>query len=145
MRFAHPVPLLLILTLSACGGGWGTELRQDTPLGAATMFRSDAVDAATAQKAFEAMIAANYNFASDLPEQIDRVDGRLTLRLCNDNQDSIAAIEADGEADGAVRYTHGLARHVSQAVGGEPVDVVLCRLTLDQPFYTVRWKSEEPE
>jgi hypothetical protein len=39
-----------------------------------------------------------------------------------------------------VSYMHGLAKQVSTVAGGEPVDVVLCRKTLDDPYYTVVWK-----
>ena len=53
---------------------------------------------------------------------------------------AIDAILANGESEGAVSYMHGLAKQVSTVAGGEPVDVVLCRKTLDDPYYTVVWK-----
>ncbi len=132
---------LLPLLLGACGGSeWGTELSQQTPQCLATIYHSEAVDPALAQQVFQAMIDGQYNFASGLPEQIDRVDGRLTLRLGNDNEESMASVLANGEDDGVVSYMRGLASHVSQAVGGEPVDIVLCRKVLSEPYYTVVWK-----
>lgn len=115
-RFA---PALLLL-LPACGAGesYGTEMVKETPVTTAKMYHTDAVDAALADRVFQAMVDGNYNFASDLPEQLDRVAGRLTLRLCNDNEDSIAAMLADPQ-DGAINYFHGLAGHISRAIGGE--------------------------
>lgn len=133
--------LLPLLLLCACGSKWGTELQRDMHYGSATIFHSEAVDAATASKVFTALTDAQYNFASNLPEQIDRVNGRLTLRLCNDNEDSIAAIVAAGEKEPAIRYFEGLAYEVSKVLGGEPVDIVLCRKSLDEPFFTVVWKE----
>jgi len=103
------------------------------------MFYTENVDPALAQKVFDRMIEANYNFASNLPEQLDRVDGRLVLRLGNDNEDSIADVIANGEESGVTNYMHGLAYFVSEAVGGESVDIILCRKTLDDPYYTVVW------
>lgn len=136
--------LFVVPFLFACSSGseWGTELVRDVHDYQATMYYSDAVDPAVANEVFDAMVEMNYNFRSDLPEQLDRVDGRLTLRLGNDNPDTIAAVIRDGEDEGAVNYMHGLAYVVSQAVGGEPVDVILCRETLDDPYYTVVWTPE---
>ncbi len=147
MRFAFCIVVFLAALLPSCSGGtsWGEEMSLETPVGTATLFRSEEVSVVTAATAFQAMVDANYNFASNLPEQIDRIDGRLTLRLGNDNEDSIASIIADGEDDGAVSYAHGLAGVVSQAVGGEEVDIILCRKKLDDEFYTVKWKAEASE
>lgn len=144
MRFTQLAAASLLCVLVSCSGGsqWGVEMEGTTPAGAATMFHTEAVKPGLAQKIFDAMIGASYNFASNLPEQIDRVNGRLTLRLGNDNQDSIAAILADGESDGAVKYMHGLANMVSQTAGGEAVDIILCRADLSDEFYTVAWPSE---
>lgn len=89
------------------------------------------------------MIEANYNFASNLPEQIDRIDGRLTLRLGNDNEESIAEMIADGEESGVTNYMHGLAYVISQEAGGEPVDIIMCRESLDDSFYTVVWTEDK--
>lgn len=139
MRLRHAFPFLL---LAGCGADHGTELARDMPFGRATIYHTDAVDADTASKVFSAMLDAQYNFASDLPEQIDRANDRLVLRLCNDNEDSIAAIVAAGDKEPAIRYFEGLAYQVSQAIGGKPVDVVLCRKTLAEPFHTVVWKTE---
>lgn len=131
---------LLAGTLVSCGGpDWGAELKKDTNFGRATMFYTENVDQALAQKVFDRMIEANYNFASNLAEQLDRIDGRLTLRLGNDNEDSIAEVIATGEESGVTSYMHGLAYVLSQAVGGEPVDIILCRESLDDSFYTVVW------
>jgi len=136
--------LIAVPLLFACSSGseWGTELVRDIHDYQATMYYSEAVDPAVANDVFDAMVEMNYNFRSDLPEQIDRVDGRLTLVLGNDNQDTIASVIKNGEDEGAVNYMHGLAYVVSQAVGGEPVDIVLCRETLAEPFYTVVWTPE---
>ncbi|MAW59616.1 MAG: hypothetical protein CMJ94_02130 [Planctomycetes bacterium] len=129
----------LLLLLPACGNGaYGTEMVKDTPVARATMYHTDAVDAALADQVFQAMVDGAYNFASDLPEQVDRVNGRLTLRLCNDNEDTIATMLAD-PTDGAYNYFHGLAGHVSRAIGGEQVDIVLCRLKLDDPYVDIPW------
>ncbi len=134
---------VLVGLVGACGGSeWGAEMSQETPQGMATMFRGPAVEEGVAQRVFDAMVAGQYNFASGLPEQVDRVDGRLVLRLGNDNEESIADVEANGEASGVVSYMHGLAAHVSQAIGGEAVDIVLCRRSLDAPYYTVKWQAE---
>lgn len=131
-------------TLVSCGGPeWGTELKKDTNYGRATMFSSEAVDQALAQKVFDRMIEANYNFASNLPEQIDRIDGRLTLRLGNDNEESIAEVIATGEESGVTNYMHGLAYVLAEAAGGEPLDIILCRESLDDPFYTVVWTEDK--
>lgn len=131
---------LLAGTLLSCGGSsWGEELTKDTFYGRASIFYSDGVDAALAQKIFDRMIEANYNFASNLPEQIDRVDGRLLLRLGNDNEESIAEVIETGEESGVVSYMHGLAYVISQESAGEPVDIVLCRESLGDSFYTVVW------
>lgn len=143
---ARPLLLLTLLaplTLPACGAGesHGTEMVKETPVAQATMYYTDAVDPALADKVFQAMVDGNYNFASDLPEQVDRVAGRLTLRLCNDNEDSIAAMLADPD-DGAINYFHGLAGHVSRAIGDEEVDIQLCRLKLDDPFLDIPWEAE---
>ncbi|RMH04899.1 MAG: hypothetical protein D6702_01955 [Planctomycetota bacterium] len=135
--------LLALSPVAACGGSsWGTEMVLETPFSKATMFRGPNVEQSVAEAAFEAMVEANYNFASGLGEQVDRVDGRLTLRLALDNEDTITSIEADGEKDAAVSYHRGLAAQVSRAVGGEPVDIVLCKFSLDRPFYTVAWPAE---
>lgn len=106
------------------------------------MYYSSAVDPALAEKVFAAMVDGAYNFASDLPEQVDRINGRLTLRLCNDNKESIAAMLADPE-DGAIKYFHGLAGHVSRAIEGEQVDIILCREELADEFMTIAWDSDE--
>lgn len=132
--------LILLPFAAACGSSFGKELRKEMPYGVATIYQAQAVDDATAAKAFAAMTDAAYNFASNLPEQIDRVGGRLTLRLCNDNEESIAAIVKAGTAEPAIRYFEGLAHAVSQAVGGEAIDIVLCRRTLAEPFFTVTGK-----
>ena len=130
----------LTVMLASCGSKWGKELVKDMPYGKATIHHSAAVDDATAAKVFAAMTEGAYNFASNLPEQIDRSNGRLVLRLGNDNENSIAAIVKDGEKDPGILYFEGLANHVSQAIGGESVDIVLCRKSLDEPFHTVAWK-----
>ncbi|MBL8756027.1 MAG: hypothetical protein JNK15_22220, partial [Planctomycetes bacterium] len=131
----------LLFVVTACGGpSLGTELVKDMPYGKATIFHTEAVDAATAAKVFAAMTDATYNFASNLPEQIDRVNGRLTLRLGNDNQDTIAKVEKNGTAEPVIRYFEGLSQHVGKAVGGEAVDIVLCKKTLAEPFFTVPGK-----
>ena len=132
-------PLLASALVSCSGSSWGKELKKDAHYGRATMFYTENVDPALAQKVFDRMIEANYNFASNLPEQLDRVDGRLVLRLGNDNEDSIADVIANGEESGVTNYMHGLAYFVSEAVGGESVDIILCRESLDDPFYTVVW------
>lgn len=138
-------PALLLASLAACGSSessWGTEMVKETPVATATMFYSAAVDAALADKLFQAMVDANYNFASNLPEQIDRIEGVLTLRLGNDNEESIAEIIKEGESNGAVSYFHGLANHLSPLAEGEPIDIILCRKDLADEFYTVKWKAE---
>jgi len=137
------IPLALLLCI-ACptGGNWGTELSRDLGDHEATMYHTAAVDAGLADKVLDALVAVNYNFRGNLPEQLDRVEGRLVLRLANDNEDAIAALLANGEADGNAMYMHGLAREVSKAAGGEPVDIVLCKRTLDAPYYTVTWAEQ---
>ncbi len=132
-------PLLVSALVSCSGSSWGKELKKDAHYGRATMFYTENVDPALAQKVFDRMIEANYNFASNLPEQLDRVDGRLVLRLGNDNEDSIAEAIAIGEESGVISYMHGLAFVLAEAAGGEPVDIILCRESLDDPFYTVVW------
>lgn len=133
------LPVTLLLAFAACSGSeWGTELSQETNVGTATMFYSDAVDEETAQKVFQAMIDANYNFASDLPEQVDMIEGVLTLRLGNDNKSSILEIMEIGYESGVISYMEGLAAHVSSAVG-TPVDIILCKKTLDDAFFEVKW------
>lgn len=136
--------LLLLCTLPACSGGssadWGEEMSLPTPQGKATLYRSAAIDLETAGKVLSAMVDASYNFASNLPEQVDRVDGVLTLRLCNDNRESIDEIKAEGESHPAVSYFQGMTHHVSKALGGEEVVIILCEETLDTPFFTVEWK-----
>ena len=136
--------LCAVPSLFACSSGseWGTELVRDIHDYQATMYYTDAVDSVVANDVLDAMVEMNYNFRSDLPEQVDRIDGRLTLVLGNDNEDTIASVIKNGEEEGAVNYMHGLAYVVSQAVGGEPVDIVLCRETLAEPFYTVVWTSQ---
>lgn len=132
------------LLLAACGsesGKWGKELSRDQPYGKATIYRSAAVDDATAAAVFGVMIDMQYNFASNLPEQIDRVNGRLTLRLGNDNEGTVKGVEANGDKEPVIRYFEGLALQVSRALRGEPVDVVLCRQSLDEPFHTVTWRE----
>ncbi len=126
--------LPMLCLLASCGG-------QTLKQGEATMSYTDEVQKEVAQKVFQRMIERNYNFASNLPEEVDRINGRLTLRLGNDNEDSIQAIMKFKEQDGAVFYMHGLARSVSDAVGGEPVDIILCRRNLGDHFYTVKWQS----
>lgn len=136
--------LLSLLLCVACpaGSDWGTELSREFGDTQATMFHSASVDAELAGKVLDAMVAANYNFYSDLPEQLDRVDGRLVLRLGNDNEESLTEVLDEGEESGVVNYMHGLAWQVSQAAGGEPVDVALCRKTLDDEVYTVVWTEQ---
>ena len=144
MRFTQLAAACLFGAFISCSSGssWGVEMEGVTPAGTATMFHTEAVKPELARKVFDAMMAANYNFASNLPEQIDRVDGRLNLRLGNDNQDSIAEILGNGESDGAVKYMHNLAKMISQTAGGEAVDVILCRTDLNDAFYTVVWSTE---
>lgn len=135
---------LPVLVFAACAGGttrWGEEMSRETATGEATIYRTDAVEPDTAATVLRTMVELNYNFGSDLPEQIDRVDGRLTLRLVTNNEDTIGSIRANGEDDGAVWYHRELARRVSHALGGEPVDVVLCAGSLDEPFYTMAWEA----
>jgi len=134
---------LLLLTLAACGSKWGVEMIQTVGSDKATMFRGEQVSVPDATKVFSTLVGFGYNFNSDLPEQVDRVDGVLTLRLGNDNADSIAAIIKDGESDGAVNYMRGLAFMVSAAMESEPVDIVLCRESLDDSFYTIKWQAPE--
>ncbi|MHC4837940.1 MAG: hypothetical protein ACYTF3_07110 [Planctomycetota bacterium] len=134
--------LLVLLPLAACSGGasLGTELRMDTPLNTtATLSYTEAVDRALAETVLARMVEGNYNFGSNLPEQLDRVDGRLTLRLGNDNEDTIADVIADAEGSGVLNYMHGLAFFVSQAIDGEAIDVELHRETLGEPFHVVTW------
>jgi hypothetical protein len=144
MRAFSLASLILFLPCTACGTGeskWGTEMSQETPITTATMYYSAAVAPELAEQVFQSMIDGAYNFASNLPEQVDRIQGRLTLRLGNDNKDSIAAMISDPE-DGAIRYFHGLAGQVSRAVGGEEVDVILCRESLDDAFLTIAWDAD---
>lgn len=137
------LPTILLLAFAACSGSeWGTELSQETNVATATMFYSDAVDVETAQKVFDALIDANYNFASNLPEQVDMVEGVLTLRLCNDNKSSVQEVLDMGYESGVISYMKGLASHVSSATG-TPVDIFLCRLTLDDVFFKVKWGSDK--
>ncbi|MHC4822602.1 MAG: hypothetical protein ACYTEP_01125 [Planctomycetota bacterium] len=141
MKRLLPKTLILLFALGACSGSeWGTELSQETRVGTATMFYSSNVDVETAQKVFQAMIDADYNFASDLPEQVDMIDGVLTLRLGNDNKNSVAEIMEMGYESGIISYMQGLAAFVSKATG-TPVDIILCRLTLDDEFFEVKWGS----
>lgn len=145
MRISLLASLSLAFCCASCGNGassWGTEMTRESEMVTATMYYSDAVDPALAEKVFQAMMDGAYNFASNLPEQVDRVDGRLTLRLGNDNKDSIASMIAD-PTDGAISYFHGLAGHLSRAVGGEEVDIVLCRETLDDVFLTLAWDQSK--
>lgn len=134
--------LLALVLLASCGNKWGRELRQTTPLGEATIYHSEAVDEATARKVFQVMLDSAYNFASNLPEQIDKVDGRITLRLGNDNEDSLADVAANEMKSGVSIYCRHLAWTVSKAIDGQPVDIVLCRKSLDEQVYTVRWDPE---
>ncbi|MGB0953492.1 MAG: hypothetical protein ACPG31_09710 [Planctomycetota bacterium] len=141
-RLLYLAPLLLCLLPSCSGGGgtdWGEEMSLPTQQGKATMYHTAAVNLQTAGSVLSSMVEANYNFASNLPEQVDRVDGKLTLRLCNDNRETIGEIKVEGVEHGAVSYFQGLAHHVSKAVGGEEVIIILCEETLDTPFYTVDW------
>ena len=132
-------PIILLLAFASCSGSeWGTELSKETDVGLATMFYSEAVDVETAQKVFDSLVDANYNFASNLPEQVDLVDGVLTLRLGNDNKSSILEILEIGYDSGVINYMKRLAAHVSSAVG-TPVDIILCRKTLDDAFFEVKW------
>lgn len=144
MRIALLPILAFPLCLTACSGGseWGTELSKTTPVCEATIFVSENVDAALAERIFQAMVDSNYNFASNLPEQIDRVDGRLTLRLGGDNEESIASIIANGEEDGAVSYHHSMAHHLSTFANDEPIDIILCRESLSDEYYTVKWTPQ---
>lgn len=140
-----PLTTLLLLPMVACGGpsaDWGEEMSLPHITGKATMFRSEAVDLETAGKVLSAMVDGNYNFASNLPEQIDMVDGRLTLRLGGDNQDTIAEIKEQGEDHPAVSYHHGLANHISKALGGTEIDIILCEEDLAKPFHTVKWTPQ---
>ncbi|MDF1799405.1 MAG: hypothetical protein P1V81_09540 [Planctomycetota bacterium] len=133
--------ILSLLVCVACPGGsdLGTELSRDLGDHQATMFHTASVDAELADAVLDALVKVNYNFRGDRPEQLDRVNGRLVLRLANDNEDAIAEVLANGEDDGNVMYMHQLAREVSKVAGGEPVDIVLCHLTVDEPYYTVAW------
>lgn len=141
MRTFLPI-LLAPFVFAACGGpSLGKELTRDMPYGRATISHTEAVDDATADRVFQVMLDSAYNFASNLPEQIDRVNGRLTLRLGNDNEDSIAGIVKNGTAEPVVRYFEGLAFAVSKGIGGEPVDIVLCRKSIAEPFFTVTWSQ----
>lgn len=141
MKFLVGIGLILIFPACSGSSSWGEEMSRETPVARATMFRGDSVSAEIAAKVFEKMVAVNDNFASDLPEQVDRVDGRLTLRLGNDNEDSIQDVMDHQEESGVTSYMRGLAAAVSAAVGGEPVDIILCRQRLDQPFHTVVWEA----
>lgn len=147
MRIRFLLPAALLVCVAACSGeasqDWGEELTAPIPQGTATLYRSAAVDLDTANKVLAAMTDGNYNFAAGLPEQIDMVDGRLTLRLGNDNQDTIAEIKAEGDAHAAVSYFHGLANHVSRALDGAEIDIILCEETLDTPFHTVKWTPQQ--
>lgn len=134
---------LLLLTLAACGSKWGVEMVQGSGADKATMYRGESISVPDANQVFSALLGHGYNFASDLPEQVDRVDGVLTLRLGSDNQESIAEVIAEGESCGVVSYMHGLALMVSATMNNEPVDIVLCRESLDEPFYTVKWQAPE--
>jgi len=138
--------LFLLTALPACGSGgnvsWGVEISKHTPLAMATMYHSAAVDATTADQVFQLLIDVNYNFASNLPVQVDRMAGRLTLRLGNDNKESIAEIIAEGEDNGAVSYFRGLAPYLSSNLGGQEVDIILCREDLADEFYTLKWQAE---
>lgn len=134
--------------LLGLGGAQGVAVSPGASVPGETLFLAlkfgacSASDApGTEPRVFDDYTAA-YNFRSNLPEQLDRRDGRLTLLLGNDNEDTIAAILKDGEDKGAVIYIHGLAYQVSQAADGEPIDIVLCRESLKQPFCTMVWKPE---
>ena len=142
MRLLVVGSFLFLAFAAGCSNKLGEELAKDQPNGRATMFHTEAVDAATAAKVFGAMLEVNYNFAANLPEQIDRVQGRLTLRLGNDNEQTIAAVIQNGDKESVIRYFEGLAQAVSKAIGNEPVDIVLCRTSLDEPFHTVVWPSQ---
>jgi hypothetical protein len=139
MRTLASLALLFIAT--SCGPNLGTKLQEETPRGTATFYHTAAVDAATAGKVFKAMIDGNYNFGKELAVQLDKVADRLTLRTCHDNMDSIASVIKDGEKDGSVSYMHGLALHVSKAIDNQEVDVVMCKLRIAEPFYTVKWQA----
>lgn len=136
------VLLVFVLLATSCGPNHGVQLKQDTPSGTAMMYHTKAVDVELANKVFQAMLRAKYNFGK-LTVQLDKVDDRLTLRTCHDNVDAIDSIIKDGDEDGAIGYSRGLARHISKAIDNQEIDVELCRLTLADPFYTVKWKAPE--
>lgn len=145
MRSPLPITLLLLCIFPSCSGGthWGEEMSLPTPQGKATIYRTEAVDLETAGKVLAAMVDANYNFASDLMEQIDKVDDTLTLRLCNDNEESIMEIKEEGSEHPTVSYFEGLAQHISAAIGNQEVVIILCEESLDSSFHTVEWSSND--
>lgn len=141
MRTILSVALLLLAV--SCGPNHGTKLEQETPRGQAAIYYTEAVDAAVADKVFQSMIAANYHFGTDLDVQLDKVQGRLTMRICNDNLEAIDEVVKNGEKDGNLSYMRGLAVHISRAIDGEEIDFVLCRLQLDKPYYTLNYQPLE--
>jgi hypothetical protein len=140
MRLSSTTPVLLSF-LAACGDPWGKEIERAMPYGVATLIQSSLVDDDTAARVFSAMTATDYNFAANLPEQVDRIDGRLVLRLATDDDKAVQSIRRNRDADPAVRYFEGLAEQVSLAVDGEPVDIVVCHKKLDRPVHTIAWRS----
>lgn len=144
MRSPRIFAALLLLPMLGCGGGtsqdWGEEMSLPIPQGKATLYRSPAVDLETAGKVLSAMVDGNYNFASGLPEQVDRIDGTLTLRLGNDNREWIDELKAEGAAFDGLFHFQALANHLSRALDGEEVRIILCEETLDKPIHTLEWQ-----
>jgi hypothetical protein len=55
----------------------------------------------------------------------------------------VDAIIKNGDKGDAIGYMRGMAHLISKAIGDQEVDLELCRLTLADPFYTVKWKAPE--
>lgn len=143
MRAFPLASLLLLVPYSACGQGeskWGTEISQVTSMATATLYYSDAVTPEQAARVLQAMIDSRFNFGANMPEQVDRIQGRLSLRLGYDNSISTAFLQTDPEDD-IFRYFHSLAWRISEATGGEVVDIILCRESLDEAVMTLAWQA----
>jgi hypothetical protein len=140
MRLGRIAPVLLLF-LAACGDPWGKAIERPMPYGVASLFHTGEVDDETATRVLSAMTATDYNFAANLPEQVDRVDGRMVLRLATDDPRVVQSLRKRRDADPSVRYFEGLAEQVSLAVDGEPVDIVVCDRRLDRPVHTIAWRS----